>query len=141
MIEFAHVVGIVVLVIIILTVINMSGVCSESEHYDTYHNMDMAASAILQKPLDEAALVAKYNWNVRNPMGYNLQDLVFTETMMEKMDYKERFPGADYDLDNSYDQKFSLVPFYDYNVPMMREPQQTLQFRGQPIQLSQRLYW
>lgn len=137
MIDFTIVSLIIAIVIVFLSIL---AITKSSEHYDTYYNMDNTVADVLgSRDYTDATLFAKYNWNVRDKYGNNLQDKVFDSIVSAKQLGTDASSLDIYPLSN-YDSKFMVGKDMSlYNTTDMSEPQQTVQFRGQKMQLSQRL--
>ena len=140
MITFAACVAFIIIFIIMLSVFATTKVCS-NEQFDTYYQHDKEAATVYDKPLDQAGLLAKYKWSLKNKFGYNLYDQAYNNVVDRRWDLKEKFSkGYLNERDGDYDTKFN-VDKPAYSISQMAEPQQQIEFRGIPIQLSQRLVW
>lgn len=163
----AGVLYILILILIVYFIVNHDKI--SAEHFDTYRNHDFGAYYVYNDPnidllgnkkfnsctnkqddnVNKAALIAKYDWSEKDPLGYNVYDYMYNNVVKQKIwgvDGEYGYRDVDTsDLDNVYDNKFSLLnnsnQMAEYNLSDMYDPNYvTTEFNGQTIYLSQKQY-
>lgn len=154
-----YVFGLILILILSLIYLYKSG----TEKFDTYRNHDEGAYNVYnsdfiipkgnkletfgKKNVEDAALLSKYTWNVRDPEGNNVYDRYYEALTNEKNnsdpDYSYR--DTDNDLNSVYDTKFSTLTnnnelaTYPINCMQDQNHVQTV-FNGEVITLVQEQY-
>lgn len=133
----------VVLILILILYFNRENI--NQEHFDTYYNHDFWDSKYYHLPVDQAALLAKYEWHEKDAKGLDIYDKYY-ENIVDNRIYKsdpeyverEITAGGAYDTqfstisDNNYDT-FTVKDMLDYH-PVLGE------FNGNMFTLSQKNY-
>lgn len=149
----------IIILILYLIFIHNKYTTVKTENYDVYRNHDMGSYDVyksgflnqykeikdaVKDGVKETALIAKYDWNQKDVLGNTVYDRYYEAFLREKESEEFTERAADYDLDNIYDTKFSLLDnetelsTYSKNE-MVDTPVETT-FNGEKIYLSQKQY-